>query len=168
MNFEIFPQVTMASIFSSFCLNISAHFDIMQKIINDTQTKDFIIYHQTVLGISKKLIRLFKPIIFTEFVIMAIVLCFTGLQILMMDDTGKILSALLHAGAAFADVAIYSYGAQKVLDSALVVCDEFYRTDISQISFLEQFQVTLSRLFGRDLKAPIFSRTFQKKEEKNP
>ena len=38
----------------------------------------------------------------------------------------------------------------------------------SQISFLEQFQVTLSRLFGRDLKAPILSRTFQKKEEKNP
>lgn len=123
----------MASIFSCFCLNISAHFEILRGIINDAETKDFLVYHQKILDISKKLIKLYKPIIFTEFVIMAIVLCFTGLQILMMNDFGKIVGALLHAGAAFADVAIYSYGAQKVLDSSLAVCDEVYKADKNYI-----------------------------------
>jgi hypothetical protein len=119
----------MASMFSCFCLNISAHFEILQNIVEIYKTNDFVIYHQTVLEVSKKLIYLFKPIIFTEFVIMTIVLCFTGLQITMMKDSGKIIGALLHSGAALADVAIYSYGAQKILDSALVVCDKFYKAD---------------------------------------
>lgn len=126
----------MASIFSCYCLNIAAHFEIMKKIINDAETKDFLIYHQTVLDISKKLICLYKPIIFTEFVIMTIVLCFTGFQILMLDDFAKILGAMLHAGAAFVDVSIYSYGAQKVLDSALAVGDEFYKSDKNYILVL--------------------------------
>ena len=123
----------MASIYSCFCFNISAHFVILRKIVHDAPTKDFIICHQKVLKIAKKLIKLYKPIIFTEFTIMTLVLCFTGLQIIMLNDFGKIIAAILHAVAAFADVAIYSYGAQKIMDSALVVCDEVYKTDKNYI-----------------------------------
>ena len=110
-------------------MNISAHFIILRDIILETELKEFVKYHQKIIGVTKKVSKLYKPIIFTEFVLVTTILCVSGLQIIMSNDFSKFFVALFLNLAAVVDVVIFAFGAQKVLDSALAVCNEVYKAD---------------------------------------
>lgn len=114
-------------------MNISAHFIILREIILQTDLNDFVKYHQKVIRVTMNLSRLFKPIIFTEFVLVTTILCVSGLQIIMFNDFSKFFVALFLNLASLCDVTIFAFGAQKVLDSALAVCREVYKADKNYI-----------------------------------
>lgn len=119
----------MGSAFSCYCLHISAHFEILRGAINVMKVKDFVAYHLKIITITRKLDSLYMPIIFTEYFVIGTLSIVTGLQIIVVDDFALILRSIFHACTGLVDVAIYSYGSQKILDSSLSVCDEAYLID---------------------------------------
>ena len=121
--------MSCGGIFSCYSLNIASHFEILREIVAEAEVEKFVVYHLQMINLTKKLSKLYKPIIFTEFIFTGFILCVTGLQIIKADNFEKILAALLHAVAGLIDVTIYSYGGQKVLDSALSVSTEAYKMD---------------------------------------
>lgn len=122
-------QSSTSGLFCSYTLNLSSHFQILQEIANDTEFEDFIIYHRKVIELTKKLSKIYRPIIFVEYSSIAISLCFTGFQILMLNDFVQIILATTNSLASLFDVFIYAYGAQKILDSASGVFDCFEKND---------------------------------------
>lgn len=87
------------------------------------------VYHRQILNLNRRLNKLFKSIIFTEFIIAGFVLCVTGFQVIIAKNFYQVLTALMHGVAGLIDVTIYSYGGQKVLDSALTVSKKAYKID---------------------------------------
>ena len=102
-------------------MNISAHFIILRDIILETELKEFVKYHQKIIGVTKKVSKLYKPIIFTEFVLVTTILCVSGLQIIMSNDFSKFFVALFLNLAAVVDVVIFAFGAQKVFKHHRIV-----------------------------------------------
>ncbi|XP_070500082.1 odorant receptor 82a-like [Chironomus tepperi] len=115
--------------FFCLCMNISAHFIVLREIILNTELNDFVKYHQKIIGVTKKVSNLYKPIIFTEFVLVTTILCVSGLQIIKSNDFSKIFVAMFLNLASLVDAAIFAFGAQKVMDSAMAVCTEVYKAD---------------------------------------
>lgn len=124
----------------------------------------FVSYHRKVIALTKKLRNIFRPIIFTQFVIAALILCLTGVQVIVNDDFAKILTALFHAVAVLIDVGIFSYGGQRVMDSAYSVYEDIYRLDRNYIPIMLMSQKKLkfdSGLFeaSLDTYSILLSRT---------
>lgn len=116
----------MATSFSCLCFNISAHFEILRNIVNDIKIKEFVKYHLKVINITHRLSRLNKQIILVEFTAVSLIICFTGIQILVLDDYEQIMAALFHCFVSITDAGIYAYCGQKVLDSSGAVSNEIY------------------------------------------
>lgn len=78
---------------------------------------------------TKKLTKIYRPIIFVEYLSIAIGTAIAGIQILMLNDFMQIVSAVMTCLASLTDVFIYAYGAQTVLDSAEEVFDYLEKID---------------------------------------
>lgn len=126
--FLIFKGGT-SGIYCSYTLNLAAHFQILQQIANETEFEEFVIYHRKLIQTTRKLSKIYRPILFVEYTSIAISICFTGIQILLLDDFLQILTSIIHSLTALTDIFIYAYGAQRVLDSALEVFDYFEKND---------------------------------------
>lgn len=120
-----------------------AHLNILRDIVHETQVKDFVIYHREIISLTQKLNKLFRPIIFVEYVVVVTILCVTGVQVLLYDDYGKILGALFHASAALLDITVYSYGGQRIIDASLTVCDQVYKIDKDYVIIISMSQKAL-------------------------
>jgi len=57
----------------------------------------------------------------------------TGLQIIVGNEFYTLARAIIHSMVALLDVALYSYGSQRILDSSLSICDEAYLIDKNYI-----------------------------------
>lgn len=123
----------MGSIFICYCLNLSAHFKILRKIINETELEDFVKYHQQTIKVTKKLTNILKPVILLEFFIVALVLCMSGAIVVLSNDYKKVISSFLLTVAVLNDVSIYAYGGQKILDSASLVTEKLNKLDKNYI-----------------------------------
>jgi hypothetical protein len=126
----------MGSTFSCYCLHIAAHFEILRGAINQMKVEEFVHYHLKIISITKRLNSIYVPIIFTEYFVIGTLTIVTGLQVIVVDDFGLILRSIFHACTGLVDVAIYSYGSQKILDSSLSVCDEAYVIDKNYVFIL--------------------------------
>lgn len=97
--------------------------------MNETEFEDFVMYHRKIIKLTRKLSKIYRPILFVEYSSVAASIGFTGIQILILNDFYQILAAIVHSMTAVSDVYIYAYGAQRVLDSAMEVFDYFERID---------------------------------------
>lgn len=142
--------------------------------MNETEFEDFVIYHQKVVKLTQKLIKIYRPVIFVEYICVAINLGFTCVQIIMVNDILQILTAILHSFTVMSDAFIYAYGAQKILDSSSEVFDYFEKIDkryllIMMIShkkltfeakFFDSSLSTLSIMLSRAVSFITFLKTF--------
>lgn len=122
--------------FCSFCLNIAAHYKVLKDIIETTDIREFVEYHQQVIAIVQKLNKLFRPIVFTQFILTATNLCFTSVMVVKENDLEKIITAFFHAIAVVLETGIFAYGGQKLLDSSTVVCNQLYAVDKNYIPII--------------------------------
>lgn len=119
----------MGSIFTKFCLNISAHFEILKNSINDIKIDEFVIYHLKVIGITNRLNSFYKPMIFAQYFIGTALFVVLGLSVIAADNLLANLSPILHTPGALIYVAVFSYGSQKIMDLSEAICDEAYIID---------------------------------------
>lgn len=139
----------MDTVFFGFCMNISAHFEILRNLINEIKLEDFVEYHLQITHITKRLNKLFNVIIFTEYVFITLMLCTTGFQIVMCEDSIRIFAAVFHGIACIIDILIYSYGGQMIISSACAVTKDFYEFDKEYILVLmrTKLDVKINSLF---------------------
>lgn len=133
----------MGATFLCYSLNLAAHLEILRIIIDKSNVKEVVKYHRDIIKLTQKLTKLYKPIIFTEYVVVVTIFCGTGVQMLLYNDIGKILSAMLHATAALVDIAVFAYGGQKVIDASLAVGDDVYKIDKDLILVIKMSQKAL-------------------------
>lgn len=81
------------------------------------------------LELAEKLNSLFKEIVFTEYLVMTVLLCVDGFQVIEFDEWSKKFNAFLHTATALIDLSIYSYGGQKIMDCSMSLCDESEKVD---------------------------------------
>jgi len=110
-------------------LYISAHFKILREIIQDSEVKEFVTYHQQVLSITEKFRQIFKLEIFVVYSLLVLILCVTVFEVVMIDEIGQKFTAFASVLIAVIGLFIYSYCGQLVADSSTAVCDEFYKID---------------------------------------
>ena len=115
--------------FSEFTLNISAHFEILRGSINDMKLDEFVTYHQKLIDVTQRLSSIYEPMIFTQFFLETTLFVAVGLSIIVADNLVEILSAITFVLPALLDVAILSFGSQKIMDNSMSICDEAYMMD---------------------------------------
>ena len=119
----------MALIFTSFCMNISAHFEILCGSINDMKLEEFIQYHLKLINITERLNAIYEPVIFVQYFTATALFVVLGLNVLIADNLVEILKPIFHIPGAMIYVAVYSFGSQRIMDSSLSICDEAYMID---------------------------------------
>lgn len=107
-------------------MNVSAHFEILQDVIHEIPVKEFIRHHQHVLNLGSRINKIFKFIIFEEYLLLSFLLCVLDFQIVVNEDKAKAIPGLFHVMASVTELLIFSYGGQKVMDSARDVCKNSY------------------------------------------
>ena len=88
------------------------------------ELREFVSYHQKIIDMASKLNKLFKIVIFFEFLFLSILLCVTAFQVVKSNDLMRIVIAFFHGMAAFLDLLIYSYGGQQIMDYSGEVFDD--------------------------------------------
>ena len=115
--------------FTTFTLNIAAHLEILRGSINDLKIDEFVKYHLKIISITKRVNSVYSPMIFTQFFIETTLFVELGLSIMAADNLLESLKLVMHISGALADVACYSFGSQKIMDSSEEICDEAYKID---------------------------------------
>ena len=64
--------------------------------------------------------------IFAQLFIETMLFVAAGLFIIAADNLVEILAPILHVSGAVIDVAIHSFGSQKIMDNSMSICDEAY------------------------------------------
>jgi hypothetical protein len=123
------------------CFSIGAHFDILRETIFEREKKEIVEYHQTIIDLTAKLNELYKPIIFFEFLIFAILLCAIAFQIVMFED--PLIEKLLPMNF-FLVIAtqlwFYCYSGQHVMDKSIAVCTDLYAMDRDYLLIIRRSQ----------------------------
>lgn len=122
-----FQQVVVDTFFFGSCINICAHFEILRRIINDIEVKEFVDYHQRVLELSEKINKIFSIVIFEEYLILSVIFCVIGFQVVISEDLIHSIPMMFHGTAALINLLIYSYGGEIIMDHANNVCKDCYR-----------------------------------------
>lgn len=107
-------------------MNISAHFEIMQDLIHEIPIKEFAVHHQRLLSLGSKINKIFKFIVLEEYLMLSLLLCVLDFQIVINENKTKAIPGFFHGMAAITELLIFSYGGQKVMDSARDVCKNSY------------------------------------------
>jgi odorant receptor len=121
-------QAPIDSLFFGFCLNICGHFDILRDSF-DGDKKKFIKKHQELLELSETLHKLFKPIVFAQFLFSSMLLCVIGFQLVMVHDFFKRAVVAFYGLAIIIQLFYYSYGGQLLMDKSSAVSENLYKTD---------------------------------------
>lgn len=127
--FPFFKQTIIDTFFFGSCINICAHFKILRTIINDTEVKEFVDYHQRVLDLAAKVNKIYSPIIFEEYLILSVIFCVIGFQVVISEDLIHSVPMMFHGTAALINLLIYSYGGEVIMDHAKRVCEDCYKID---------------------------------------
>lgn len=115
--------------FTTFTLNIAAHLEILKGSLNELKIDEFVKYHLKIINITNKLNSVYSPMIFTQFFIETTLFVELGLNVLAADTFLERLQPFMHVSGALADVACYSFGSQKVMDSSEEICEDAYNID---------------------------------------
>ncbi|XP_070502418.1 odorant receptor 82a-like [Chironomus tepperi] len=118
-----------SSIFSNFCLNINAHFEILRNSINNMKIDEFVKYHVEILEITYKLNSFYRPLILAQYSIGIVLFAVLGLSVVAADNWLQNLIPIFHTYGALIYVAVFSYVSQKIMDSSEALCDEAYNID---------------------------------------
>ncbi|XP_070508199.1 odorant receptor 45a-like [Chironomus tepperi] len=120
-------NVIVDTFFFGSCINICAHFEILRHIINDVKVKEFVEYHQKVLDLAEKINEIFSIVIFQEYLILSLIFCVIGFQVVISEDLIHSVPMMFHGTAALINLLIYSYGGERIMDHANRVCVDCYK-----------------------------------------
>lgn len=87
----------------------------------ELELKEFVNYHRDIINLASKLNKLYKFVIFFEYLVLSAFLCVCAFRVVVSKDLAKVFTAAFHGLAGLIDMLIYSYGGQKIMDSALDV-----------------------------------------------
>jgi odorant receptor len=124
----LISQVGVDSLFFGSCLNICAYFNILRKTFYGDKKK-FVENHLKILNLVDDLNRLFKPVVFTQFLISSMLLCVIGFQLVMHESFLERTMDAIFGIAIITQLFIYSYGGQLIMDTSASVADDFYEMD---------------------------------------
>jgi odorant receptor len=127
-NANIFTQVATDAAFIVSCLNICAHFEILQNSF-DGDKKKFVDRHQDLLELAKEINDLYRPMIFTQFLTSSMLLCVLGFQLLMLKSFFQRLFVATFTLSIIIQLFVYALGGQLVLEKSKMVADNFYGND---------------------------------------
>ncbi|CAG9801717.1 unnamed protein product [Chironomus riparius] len=120
-------NVVVDTFFFGSCINICAHFEILRNIINEINVKEFVDYHQKTLELATKLNKIFGIVIFGEYLILSVIFCVIGFQVVISEDLIHSVPMMFHGTAALINLLIYSYGGEIIMDHANKVCEDCYK-----------------------------------------
>ena len=89
----------------------------------------FIKTHQKLTKFVEKLSKLFRPILFTQYLMSSLLLCVLGFQLVKSPSLVKKLIAFMTGCATLNQTYIYSFGGQLVRDKSSTVAENFYEID---------------------------------------
>ncbi|KAL7011657.1 hypothetical protein ACKWTF_014373 [Chironomus riparius] len=87
---------------------------------------------------------------------MSVLFCVLTFPIILNDDASKPIPHLFHAIAGIIDLLIYSYGGQKVMDSAVDVCKDCYDAEKMIVMLRTKHDVRIESVYY-DASLPTFS-----------
>lgn len=112
--------------------------------------KEFVKLHDKWINIADRVNKLYKIIIFYEYLVLSLLLCVCELKFIIGHIFEQKIEAILHIFAALIDLTIYSYGGQKVLDTSSDVCKDCYNMN-------KDYQIIMSRVKHElKIKAPMY------------
>jgi len=120
-------QIAIDCLFIGVSLNICGHFDILRNSY-DGDSKKFIKQHQKLLKLSETFNKLFKPIVFTQFLVTSMLLCVLGFQLVVFDSFVKKFKASTFGVSMIIQLLFYAYGGQMIMDKSSSVGDRLYTT----------------------------------------
>lgn len=138
-----FFQRAIGLVFFHSCLCIAAHLEVIHEIAEDQEIKFIVKHHLKIVKLIQRLNGIFWIVVLTQFIVMALVLCVTGVQIIISDDFSKIMAAIFHTFASCFDVALFAYAAQRVIDSGLVAFNRLYKLNKDYIPLIAMSQKSL-------------------------
>ncbi|XP_036345921.1 odorant receptor 45a-like [Rhagoletis pomonella] len=154
----IYGSVSVDSIFSWYIHNIVANFKILQsKLESAEKLPDFverrasiyycIAYHQRVIAMAEQLDFIYRPIVFVQFSLNALQLCFLAYQIgsgvVSKVDLPFLFLFMISVGI---QLMIYCYGGQRLQNESENVYKSIYKTINSPAWTLELRKVLLISL----------------------
>lgn len=126
INFHL--QAVVDSVFFGSCLTISAHFDIIRTSLHE-DIKKFVEKHQVLLELVKDLNKIYKPVIFVQFLTSSVHFCVVGFQLLITTSYIDRTIVGFHIFTTVFEILIFAYCGQLLLDKSLKVADDFYHVD---------------------------------------
>lgn len=134
-----FAKVGVDSLFFGACLNICTHFEILRESFDGDKEK-FIKKHRSILELAEELNRLYKPVVFAQFLISSMLLCVIGFQLVMLDNfIGRVVVAIF-GFAIIIQLFIYAFGGQLIVDKSSSVAEHIYGTDKEFIVIIARSQ----------------------------
>ncbi|CAG9806364.1 unnamed protein product [Chironomus riparius] len=126
--------------FFTCCLYICGHFEILRKTVNTRELKKFVDSHREIIEVATKLSKLYWPVVLIQFSMMALIFCIAAIQIIIIPEVSQKITAGTHLIGGTVALFTYSYGSQKVMDSALSVGDDIYQIDKNYLFILMRTQ----------------------------
>ena len=86
--------------------------------------EEFVTKHLKLIDLTHRLNSMYVPIIFAEYFIGASLAVVTSLQIIVVYKFYNTVRAIFHCIFTLVDAAMNSFGSQRIMDSAMSICDE--------------------------------------------
>jgi len=134
-----FSQIATDCLFFGLSLNLCAHFDILRSSY-DGDCKKFVKQHQKLLELSTTFKKLFKPIVFTQFLVTSMLLCVLGFQLVVFESFVKKFFTSMFGLTVIIQLLFYAYGGQMIMDKSSSVGDLLYATNKDLIIIIARAQ----------------------------
>ncbi|KAL7011659.1 hypothetical protein ACKWTF_014375 [Chironomus riparius] len=96
---------------------------------------------------ASKLNKLYKVIIFLQYMLLSILLCVLAFPIVYNDDILKTIPHIFHAVAGIVEMLIYSYCGQTIMDLAADICKNCYESDMMMVMLRTKYEVRIESMF---------------------
>jgi hypothetical protein len=106
----------------------------------ETEMKEFVGYHQKVLKMASDFNNLYKPIIFLIHLLLGVLFCAIGFQIIRVSDSSVLLTAASVACSTTFQLFVISYGGQMIMDKSAAVCNQMYQIDKDYLFIIQRSQ----------------------------
>lgn len=110
-------------------MNICAHFEVLKKVSNEMELKDFVEYHLKLLDITPRVNYFFRVVVFQEFAVLSLLLGVIAFRIVISKSVTESIPVYFHGIACVTTLLVYAYSGQRIMDSAGEVCRDCYVID---------------------------------------
>jgi hypothetical protein len=131
-------------------MNISALFKIL-RFSFDGDKKNFVESHLKLFDLVTKLDKIYKLVIFADFLFGSMLLCFLGFQLVVIEGFIELVVPTLFIITIIIQLLIYASGGQMIVDGSEEIARDFYDVD-------RDFLI----LIARHLRPPMIKSLFFK------